>query len=71
MEKLKKKNNKALTKCSSNKGFGGKSSILPRSKFGVGGQDSSLQSLTAYSLNRYGQVKKPTQRTICYIGFTE
>jgi len=31
-------------KFSNNKGFSGKSSILPRSNFGVGGQDSSLQS---------------------------
>ena len=43
----------AITKCSSNKGFGGNSSILPRSNFGVGGQESNPQSLTAYSLDRY------------------
>ena len=44
------------TKAICNKGFSGNSSILPRSNFGVGGQESSPQSLTAYSLNRYKQV---------------
>jgi len=34
-------------------GFSGNSSILPRSKFGVGEQESIQQSLTAYSRNRY------------------
>ena len=53
---LDKKEGQLVTKCSSNKGFSGKSSILPRSNFGVGGQESSPQSLTAYSLNRYKQV---------------
>jgi len=42
----------ALTKAMCNKGFSGKSSILPRIKFRVSGQDSGTQSLTAYSLNR-------------------
>ena len=42
----------ALTKCSSNKGFSGKSSILPRINFGVVGQESSPQSLTAATLDR-------------------
>lgn len=41
-----------LTKATYNKGFSGNSSILPRTKFGVGGQDSSQQSLTAYSRDR-------------------
>ena len=36
-----------------NKGFSGNSSILPRIKFRVGGQDISPQSNTAHSLNRY------------------
>ena len=36
-----------------NKGFSGYLSILPRSKFDVAGQESSPQSLTAHSLNRY------------------
>jgi hypothetical protein len=41
-----------ITKAICNKGFSGNSSILPRMNFGVGGQESSPQSLTAYSLNR-------------------
>ena len=41
-----------LTKCSSNKGFRGNSSVLPRINFGGGGQESSPQSLTAATLNR-------------------
>jgi hypothetical protein len=41
-----------LTKAICNKGFSGNSSILPRANFGVGGQESSPQSLTAYSLDR-------------------
>jgi hypothetical protein len=32
---LDKKEGQLVTKCSSNKGFSGKSSILPRSNFGV------------------------------------
>jgi len=47
---------RSITKCSSNKGFSGKSSILPRSNFGGCGQYSSPQSLTAATLKRYGQV---------------
>ena len=43
------------TKCSSNKGFSGNTSILPRSNFGGGGQESATQSLTAVTLKRYGQ----------------
>ncbi len=39
----------------------GNSSILPRIKFRVGGQDSSSQSLTAHSLNRYGVLKPDKQ----------
>ena len=52
------KKHEQVTKAICNKGLSGNSSILPRSNFGVGGQDSSPQSLTAYSLNRYGQVFK-------------
>jgi len=44
-----------ITKAICNKGFSGNSSILPRIKFRVGGQKSSPQSLTAYSLKRYSQ----------------
>ena len=50
-------NNETLTKAICNKGFSGNSSILPRIKFRVGRQESSPQSLTAYSLNRYSQCK--------------
>jgi len=46
-------NNEMPTKAICNKGFGGKSSILPRLNFGVSRQESSPQSLTAYSLSRY------------------
>ncbi len=53
---LENKEGHLVTKCSSNKGFSGNSSILPRSNFGVGGQESSPQSLTAATLNRYRQV---------------
>ena len=49
------KNNEPLTKAICNMGFSGNSSVLLRSNFGVGGQDSSPQSLTAHSLNRYVQ----------------
>ena len=52
---LDKKVGQLVTKCSSNKGFSGDSSILPRSYFGVGRQGSSPQSLTAATLNRYKQ----------------
>jgi hypothetical protein len=45
----------ALTKAICNKVFSDNSSILPRSNFGACGQESSPQSLTAYSLNRYQQ----------------
>jgi hypothetical protein len=50
-----KTEHQAVTKAKCNKGFSGNSSILPRSNFGVSGQESSPQSLTVFSLNRYGQ----------------
>jgi len=43
------KKSERLTKAICNKGFSGNSSSLPRSNFGVDGQESSPQSLTAYS----------------------
>ncbi len=52
LKPLTDKNAQLVTKCSSNKGFSGKSSILPRSNFGVGRQESSPQSLTAATLKR-------------------
>jgi hypothetical protein len=42
---------KPPTKYICNKGFSGNSSILPRSDFGVGGQESSQQSQTEHSLD--------------------
>ena len=50
-----KTEHQAVTKAICNKGFCGNSSILARIKFRVGGQVSSPQSLTAYSLDRYRQ----------------
>ena len=50
----------AVTKAICNKGFSGNSSILPRSNFRVGRQESSPQSLTAYSLKRYQQGEEKT-----------
>jgi len=41
------------TKCSSNKGFCGNSSILPRTNFGGCGQESCPQSLIASTRKRY------------------
>ncbi len=52
---MKEKKADRITKAICNKGFRGNSSVLPRMKFRVGGQESSPQSLTAYSLNRYAQ----------------
>jgi hypothetical protein len=40
------------TKAICNNGFNGNLSILPRSNFGVSGQESSPLSLTAYNLDR-------------------
>ena len=47
-----KTKHEGITKAICHKGFSGKSNILPRSKFGIGGQECSPQSLTAYSLSR-------------------
>jgi hypothetical protein len=61
-------NNETLTKAICNKGFSGHSSILPRSNFGVGGQETTPQSLTAYSLNRYKQGKNSRIKFLpCYL----
>ena len=46
-------NNETLTKCMCHKGFSGYSNILARSNFGVFRQESSPQSLTAHTLDRY------------------
>ncbi|MDI9312721.1 MAG: hypothetical protein QM535_21105, partial [Limnohabitans sp.] len=55
-----KTEHQAVTKAICNKGFWGNSSILPRINFGVSRQESSPQSLTAHSLNRYKQFKNNT-----------
>ena len=49
---LEKKEGQLVTKAICNKGFSVNSSILPRINIGVGGQESSPQSLTAHSLDR-------------------
>ena len=48
-----KMNNETLTKCICHKGFSGYSSVVARSNFRVGGQDTAPQSLTAHTLNRW------------------
>jgi len=45
-----------VTKCICHKGFSGYSSIVARSKFRVGGQETTPQSLTAHTLERWVQV---------------
>jgi len=45
------------TKAICNKGFSGYSSVLLRSNLGVGGQERSTQSLTAYSRDRCSHAK--------------
>lgn len=47
-----KMNNETVTKCICHKGFSGYSSIVARSNFRVGGQDTAPQSLTAHTLDR-------------------
>ena len=51
-------NNETLTKCICHKGFIGYSSIVPRSKFRIGGQDTAPQSLTAHTLYRWRALKR-------------
>ena len=50
------KNGQLVTKCICHKGFSGYSSIVARSNFGVGGQETAPQSLTAHTLDRWQQV---------------
>ena len=57
-------NSQWVTKAICNKGFSSNSSILPRSNFGVGGQESSPQFLTAYSLDRWVQASKTRKKRI-------
>ena len=46
-----------VTKCICHKGFSGYSSIVARSKFRVGGQETTPQSLTAHTLVRCSTFK--------------
>ncbi|MGB9694258.1 MAG: hypothetical protein ACPLYF_05380 [Fervidobacterium sp.] len=46
-------NNETPTKCICHKGFIGYASVVARSNFCVGGQDTIPQSLTAHTLDRY------------------
>jgi len=50
-------NNETPTKCICHKGFSGYSSVVARSNFRVGGQETTPQSLTAHTLARYAQAK--------------
>jgi len=45
-------NSQPVTKCICHKGFSGYSSVVARSKFYVGGQETAPQSLTAHTLDR-------------------
>ena len=42
-----------VTKCICHKGFSGHSNVVARSKFRVGGQVTTPQTLTAHTLKRY------------------
>jgi len=53
-------NNETLTKCICHKGFSRYSSIVARSNFRVGGQETTPQSLTAHTLDRWQQGEKKT-----------
>lgn len=55
---LRNKNPAHNSKAICNKGLISNSCILPCLNFGVGRQESSPQSLTAYSRKRYAQVEK-------------
>jgi len=55
-------NNETLTKCICHKGFSGYSSVVARSNFRVGGQDTAPQSLTAHTLNRYTQLQETEKK---------
>jgi len=48
---------KHTTKCICHKDFSGYSSIVARSNYRAGGQETTPQSLTAHTLDRYGQYR--------------
>ncbi|MDO9152992.1 MAG: hypothetical protein Q7U47_04675 [Paludibacter sp.] len=50
---LEKKEGQLVTKCICHKGFSGYSSVVARSNFRVGRQETAPQSLTAHTLDRY------------------
>ena len=45
-----------ITKCICHKGFSGYSSVVARSNFRVDGQETAPQSLTAHTLDRWGEI---------------
>jgi hypothetical protein len=51
-------NSQPVTKRICHKGFSGYSSVVARSKYYVNGQVTAPQSLTAHTLDRYGQGEK-------------
>jgi len=57
MNSNKKENNEPLKKDSRSTVFSGNSNILPLSNFGVFGQESTPQSLTIATLNRFRKSK--------------
>jgi len=52
------KNGQLPTKCICHKGFSGYSSIVARSNFRIGGQETTPQSLTAHTLSRCMQAEE-------------
>ena len=52
-----------VTKCMCHKGFSGYSSVIARSTLRIGGQNTAPQSLTAHTLDRYGQVKRENRKS--------
>jgi len=50
------------TKCICHKGFSGYSGVVARSNFRIGGQETTPQSLTAHTLDRYKQAEEKRQR---------
>ncbi len=57
-QKNKDKNGQLVTKCICHKGFSGYSSVVARSNFRVGGQDTAPQSLKVHTLDRYAMSPK-------------
>ena len=52
------------TKCICHKGFSGYLSVVARSKFRVGGQETAPQSLTAHTLDRYHALIDQQKRNV-------